>query len=454
MNHAARRPVRIAGLVAAAAVALPAGAAVAAAPDAPGDIYRVSRSVEGGSPSGDSEAVDTNRNGRRVAFQSDAPDIVADDDNEATDVFVRDRRRDRNILVSAAPDATVSNSQSGSPSISNNGRFVAFDSFSSDLVPGDTNGANDVFVRDLRDGVTVLVSADLNGGPSDAGSGDPAISPDGRYVAFESVATDLVDGVDTAGTSDIFVRDLVTGSTTIVTVDTAGEAANGGSFSPAISRGGTKVAFWSMASDLVEGDTNGFDDIFVRMLPAGVTERVSVATDGGDSDQLSREPDISADGTRVAFVSRANNLVANDNNGFVIDVFVRDLGAGTTVRASVDAAGKDPGDNSEGPTLNNDGTLVAFHSRARDLVEPRQRDFVQDIFVRDLKASTTQLLTRDVDGRAPDGHSSWPVITTDGEQVAFESFAEDLVAGDDNSASDAFAVRQPIGGTRAGGGRA
>lgn len=446
MDQAVRRPVRIAGLITvAAAVALPAGAA-AAAPDAPGVIHRVSVAIAGGSPSGHSESVDVNRNGRLVAFDSDAPDIVADDDNELADVFVRDRRQDATVLVSAAPDGTVGNSQSGDPSISNNGRFVAFDSFSSDLVPGDTNNANDVFVRDLHDGVTVLVSADLNGGPADSGSGDPAISPDGRYVAFESVATDLVDGEDAAGTSDIFVRDLVTGSTTIVSIDTTGAAANGGSFSPAISRGGTKVAFWSTASDLVADDTNGFDDIFVRVLPAGTTERVSVASDGGDSDQLSRDPDISADGTRVAFVSRANNLVPDDNNGFVIDVFVRDLTAASTVRASVDASRGDPADNNEGPTLNRDGTLVAFFSRAKDLVRPRQRDFVQDIFVRDLTTSTTQLLTRDVNGGAPDGHSSSPVITTNGQVVAFESLAEDLVPRDDNQASDAFVVRRALAG--------
>jgi len=443
MNQAVRRPLRIAGLLTvAAAVALPAGAA-AAAPDAPGVIHRVSVAVGGGGASGDSESVDVNRNGRLVAFQSEAPDVVADDDNELTDVFVRNRRQDQTILVSAAPDGTVGNSQSGEPSISNDGRFVAFSSFSADLVAGDTNNASDVYVRDLQDGVTVLVSADLNGGPADSGSGDPAISPDGRYVAFESAATDLVDGEDAAGTSDIFVRDLGTGSTTIVSVDTTGAAADGGSFAPSISRGGTKVAFWSTASDLVADDTNGFDDIFVRELPAGMTERVSVAQDGGDSDQLSRDPDISADGTRVAFVSRANNLVPNDNNGFVIDVFVRDLTADTTLRASVDAAGKDAGDNSEGPTLNRDGTLVAFYSRAKDLVEPRQRDFVQDIFVRDLTTSTTQLLTRDVNGRAPDGHSSWPVIANNGKTVGFESSAEDLVPQDNNQASDAFVVRRP-----------
>jgi Tol biopolymer transport system component len=426
--------------VAAMAVLGPAQAADAAAP---GDIQLASVSASGDAANGDSEDVDVSRTGRLVAFTSVATDLVPADDNELADVFVRDRRADTTILVSAAPDGSVGNSQSGSPSISANGRYVAFDSFASDLVEGDTNDANDVFVRDLDEGTTTLISVDMMGGPSDSGSGDPSISPDGRYVAFESAATDLVDGEDEPLTSDVFVRDLETGLTTVVSVDVDGAAPDGESFAPAISRGGTRVAFWSSASDLVSGDTNGFDDIFVRDLVARTTERVSVAADGGDSDQLSRDPDISANGERVAFASRANNLVPDDNNGFVIDIFVRDLTAGTTVRASVDAQGGDPGDNSEGPTLSADGNLVAFYSRARDLVEPRQGDFVQDVFVRDLAAATTQLLTRDEQGRAPNGHSSWPAISNNGKVVGFESFAEDLVVGDDNGSSDAFVVRRP-----------
>ena len=409
---------------------------------APGVIVRVSEAEGGGSANGDSEEVDLTRNGRLVAFSSDASDLVPGDDNDSADVFVRDRHNDATILVSAAADGSASDSQSGSPSISSDGRYVAFDSFSSDLVEDDTNDASDVFVRDLEVGTTTLVSVDMMGGPSDSGSSNPSISPDGRYVAFQSSATDLVDGEDEPLTSDVFVRDLQTGLTTAVSVDVNGAAPDGESFSPAISRGGTRIVFWSSASDLVADDTNGFDDIFVRDLVAHSTVLVSVATDGGNGDQLSRDPDISANGNRVAFSSRANNLVAGDTNGFVIDIFVRDLTGGTTVRASVDAQGGDPGDNSEGPTLSANGNLVTFFSRARDLVGPRQRDFVQDVYVRDLAAGTTKLLTHDIQNLAPDGHSSWPSISSNGKVVGFESHAEDLVADDDNRASDVFVVRR------------
>jgi len=167
--------------------------------------------------------VDVSRTGRLVAFTSEASNVVADDDNELADVLVRDRHARTTTLVSAAPDGTVGNSQSGSPSISANRRYVAFDSF----------------------------------------------------------ASDLVDGEDEPLTSDIFVRDLETGLTTAVSVDVDGAAPDGPSFSPAISAAGTRVTFWSSASDLVPGDANGFDDIFVRDLAAGTTERVSVSTTGG-----------------------------------------------------------------------------------------------------------------------------------------------------------------------------
>jgi Tol biopolymer transport system component len=424
------------------AVGLGLGGPAAAATDASGAIHRASVGIDGASSNGDSDEVDVTSNGQLVAFTSEGTNLVPDDDNELPDVFVRDRRAGTTTLVSTAPDGGVANGQSGSPSISADGRYVAFDSFADDLVPGDTNHANDVFLRDLLAGTTTLISADMMGGPADSGSGDPAISPDGRFVAFQSAATDLVDGEDAPLTSDVFVRDLATGLTTVVSVDVAGAAPNGESFAPSISRGGTRVAFWSSASDLVADDGNGFDDVFVRDLVAGTTERVSVALDGGDSDQASRDPDLSANGRSVAFTSRANNLVDGDHNGFVIDVFVRDLRAGTTVRASVDAAGGDPGDNSEGPTLSANGDLVAFFSRAKDLVEPRQRDFAQDVFVRDLAAGTTVLLTRDDDGKAPNASTTGPAISGNGKIVGFDSFASDLVSHDDNDAGDVFVVRR------------
>src|SRR5205823_5627817 len=241
------------------------------------------------------------------------------------------------------------NFDSSDASISSDGNKVAFLSNASDLVDGDTNGKDDIFVRNIRMGVTTRASVDSGGGNTNDHSTNPDISADGHVVAFASLASDLVQG-DTNGFPDVFVRNLVAGTTTRVSVDTAGGDADNSSFDPSISADGRYVAFVSYASDLVAGDANGKADIFVRDLVAGTTVRASVDTAGGDPNNFSDSPDISADGRRIAFASLASDLVAHDNNvcfseqGPVscVDVFVRDLVAGTTIRVSVDAGGGDP----------------------------------------------------------------------------------------------------------------
>ncbi len=210
------------------------------------------------------------------------------------------------------------------PSISADGRYVAFESVATDLVVGDGNGLADVFVRDLQTNTTVRVSVDTAGGDPDNVSMNASISADGRYVAFDSWATDLVLG-DGNGMGDVFVRDLQTNTTTRVSVDTAGGDPDSWSMNPSISADGRYVAFGSNATDLVAGDGNGTLDIFVRDLQTNTTTRVSVGTAGGDPDSPSQFPSISADGRYVAFDSWATNLVAGDGNG-TFDVFVRSRG--------------------------------------------------------------------------------------------------------------------------------
>ncbi|MEG3973280.1 calcium-binding protein, partial [Microcoleus sp. herbarium8] len=213
------------------------------------------------------------------------------------------------------------------PSISADGRFVAFSSRASNLVSGDTNNSDDIFVRDLSTNTTTRVSVDSAGNQTIGGSGSPSISADGRFVGFISFASNLVPG-DTNNRSDIFVRDLSTNTTTRVSVDSAGNQGNGGFllgfFIPSISANGRFVAFTSFIPNLVPGDTNDGSDIFVRDLSTNTTTRVSVsgASNPGNGDSFN--PSISADGRFVAFASFASNLVPGDTN-FSNDIFVRDL---------------------------------------------------------------------------------------------------------------------------------
>src|SRR5260221_527470 len=269
-----------------------------------------------------------------------------------------------------------------SMSISADGRYVAFVDNSTDLVPGDTNGFDDIFVRDRIAGTTERVSVATGGAQADGGSQLPSISADGRFVAFESAASNLVPG-DTNGKRDIFVPDRQTGTTVRVNVDSSGLQANQDSDAPSISADGRYVAFESLADNLVAGDSDVASDVFVHDVLTGITERVSVSSGGVQGNDRSYLPSISADGRFVAFKSYASNLVAGDTNHFV-DVFVRDRLAGTTQRVSVPSSGAQASGDSgyNGLAIAGDGRTVAFASHAGNLV-PDDTNFFTDAFVHD-----------------------------------------------------------------------
>ena len=269
-------------------------------------------------------------------------------------------------VVSAASDGANADNDSKDPSVSSDGRYVAFHSAASNLVVGDTNGVPDVFVRDLTAGTTVRVSVDSDEAQGDEDSYAASISSDGRYVAFHSAASNLVVG-DTNGVPDVFVRDLTAGTTVRVSVDSDEAQGDGDSYAASISSDGRFVAFESAASNLVVGDTNGVTDVFVRDLTSTTTVRASVDSDEVvEGDSYSRDPSISSDGRFVAFESAATNLVAGDTNGET-DVFVRDLTSTTTVRVSVDSDEVEGIDGSSDPSISADGRFVAFESAATNL---------------------------------------------------------------------------------------
>ena len=222
--------------------------------------------------------------------------------------------------VSVDSSGNEGNNTSSSPSISADGRYVAFQSDADNLVPGDNNISGDVFVHDRNTGATELVSVDSSGNEGNNTSSSPSISADGRYVAFYSVADNLVPG-DTNGKLDVFVHDRNTGATELVSVDSSGNEGNGDSMDPSIGADGRYVAYDSSATNLVSGDTNGQLDVFVHDRNTGATELVSVDSSGNEGNNYSSSPSISADGRYVAYDSSATNLVSGDTNG-QLDVFV------------------------------------------------------------------------------------------------------------------------------------
>lgn len=370
--------------------------------------------------------------GRRVSFQSSATNLVPAATNPYFDVYVRDPAAGTTSLASASPGGAEGDSGSYVPALSADGRWIAFMSLASNLGPADANPLFDVYVRDLVTGATAMVSVDSGEiQPTIGASGWPAISWDGRYVAFESTSTSLVSG-DTNGSRDVFVRDVVMGTTVRASVDSAGIQGDSSSMAASISGDGRFVVFESSASNLVAGDTNGWADIFVRDLVAGTTVRVSVGPGGAEADGRSYQPAISADGRTVAFASTATNLVAGDTNGWC-DVFLRELPTGTTRRVSVGAGGVEgDADSAEelayAPvSISVDGRFVAFESRATNLV-PADTNGTSDIFVHDRLTGTATRESVDTVATQSNGASYAPVISADGRWIAFDSAATNLVA--------------------------
>lgn len=361
-------------------------------------------------------------------------------------------------------DSATGNSQPYPPggqrsqSISADGQLVVFESTAEDIVPNDSNNASDIFLFNRSTGETTLVSINSTGNRSGSrASSNPAISPDGRFVAFESEADDLKPGISG---HHVYLRDLEAGATSLISANIAGTGGgNSGSYGPLFSADGDHLVYMSLASNLISGITiNGWGNLYVRNLPAETTQLVSIdttGTQGGDANTAyyfghPRGYSISADGRFVAFKSNAGNLVPNDTNG-MDDIFVRDLEAGTTVLATVDSAGIHQANEHSDMTFQSisaDGRFVVFDSGATNLV-PQNTAKQHNAFVQDLRTGTTALVSINADGTAGSNGGN-AVITPDGRFVAFLSGATNLVTGivDKNNHLDVFVRDLQTGTTR------
>jgi Tol biopolymer transport system component len=377
-------------------------------------------------------------NERYVGFTSFGSNLVSDDTNGAVDVFVHDRQSGDTERVSVASSGSQANSHSLRTALSASGELVAFYSYASNLVPDDTNGVTDVFVHDRTTGVTERVSVDSAGGQSDGESIEPTISGNGRYVAFHSTASNLVAG-DSNGVYDIFVHDRETGETKRVSVASDGTEGAAQSLHASFSASGRLVAFES-ESQLVPDDTNGARDIFVHDQVSGTTTRESLDSSGGQANGSSFAGFLSASGRHVAFYSEASDLVAADTNG-VRDTFVRDRVSGVTERISVSSFG-DQGDLPSGGAIaiSSSGKLIGFDSRATNLVADDTNDAF-DAFVHDLDSGATTRVSVAADGGQGNGESVSTVMSASGQLIGFRSTASNLVAGDTNGTADIFVRR-------------
>ncbi len=387
-----------------------------------------------------SDAVVVAAGGNLIAFQSQATNLVAGDVNGFTDIFVHDRQSETTELVSIASAGTAANADCRDPAISADGRFVAFSSAATTLA-SDDNGVADVFLHDRQSGTTELVSVASDESQGNQRSDSPAISADGRFVAFRSEASNLVT-VDANGAYDIFVRDRQKGATIRVSISSDAVEADASSAAPAISADGGYVAFHSAATNLVGEDDNGFDDVFVHDLTTTATVRVSVSSDGAQADGLSQHATVTNAGL-VGFFSAATNLVAGDE-AWVSDVFVHDLDGATTERISLAFTGVEADAASTAPALSADGRFVAFQSYANNLIPPPDGNSTWDVFVHDRDSGDTRRVNISAAGAAADQPSAPPSISADGRFVTFASEATTLVTDDSNLRTDGFIARNPL----------
>jgi Tol biopolymer transport system component/lysophospholipase L1-like esterase len=401
---------------------------------------RVSVSSSGGQGNHRSFESSQSADGRFVAFTSAATTMAPPDTKRGADVFVRDQQTGVTTRVSVSSSGELAASgYADYPSISADGRYVAFVSNAPNLVPGDTNNTVDVFVHDRETQLTRRVSVSSAGIQGDRGSQYPTISANGRHVVFDSSATNLVDG--TSDYTGIFMHDLESGVTSRVSVSSTGAQANSYSGNASVSGDGRIVVFTSRATNLVPSDTNVYEDVFMHDRQSGMTTKVSVSSAGEHANAFARHASISADGRYVGFESWATNLVTGDTNG-ALDVFLRDLQTNETTRVSVTTDGVQGNSHSYyKPAFSADGRYVAFTSVATNLEAGETNTFRYQIFVRDRLSGTTERASVSSEGTPANGDSYWPSISADGRHVGFTSGATNLVANDTNAVDDVF-VRQ------------
>ncbi len=413
-------------------------------PAAASVISLVSKSTSGIQGNDHSDFPAISGNGRYVAFASWASNLAPGDTNGFSDIFIHDRWLGQTNRISMAHDGSQANGHSpgihiNNLSLSTDGRYLAFESAATNLVVGDTNNFPDVYVYDQQTEDITLVSVDSNGAQATNDVGHTFdISGDGRFVTFDAKSP-MVAG-DTNGVSDVFVHDRQTGQTTRVSIATGGIQGNNHSSFPSISADGRYVAFQSKASNLTVNDTDTLGDYFVHDRQTGQTSLVSVATDGTSGNGAfggEFSPTISVDGRYVAFVSDKHNLVVGDTNN-VRDVFVHDRQTGQTSRISVDSNGVEGNQGSSGvPSISADGRFVTFSSSDSNLVM-MDTNGVADVFLHDRQTGETTLVSVASNGAQGDMMSLYNQISDDGNLVVFRSLAGNLVADDTNSTLDIF----------------
>ena len=389
-------------------------AALLLAPAAHGQWFE---KIPDGQVPGKSHAPFLSPDGRYVVYDTEAALMPAD--NTTRDLYLFDRVTQTHELISQSSSGVGGDAVSFGTSMSPDARYVVFTSAATNLVAGDTNGADDVFLRDRLLGTTERISLGAGGVQGNDDSVYGRVSADGRYVAFQSEASNLVPS-DTNGFTDIFMRDRLLGQTERISLTSQqGQATGGSSHLPGMTQDGTGVVFTSFAQNLVPGDNNGVSDIFFRDLVAGTTTLLSVTNAGAQTNGLSLQSSVSGDGRFVVYESFASNLVAGGTP--FRDVYALDRSTGNVERVSESTAGAG-GDGTSyldynAAHVSGDGRFAVFTSSAKNLTASFVTTGSHNVFVRDRLLGTTERIFPFSVGGLDEG--STPMVSDDGRHIAF-----------------------------------
>ncbi|HET6351613.1 MAG TPA: hypothetical protein VFG89_05740 [Coriobacteriia bacterium] len=399
------------------------------------DVYLASVNTAGGQGNQTSYDSDVSSDGRFVVFVSAAGNLVADDTNMFSDVFLRDRWKGTTVRLMGT-GGVQPNGSAAAPSISDDGRYVAFESSASNLVAGDTNSVSDIFLSDTVTGAVLRVSTGVGGAAANGACSRPRISGDGKFVGYYSTASNLVAS-DSNGFSDVFLYNLALATTTRVSALANGTQANNLSDYCSLSYDGRYVSFSTKATNFGQLDLNNDYDLWRWDRTDGSLTPISLTPAGSLSNASCDYSEMSADGRYVSFRSYASDVVVGDTNG-VADVFVRDMVIGSTQRVSMSTSGlQGNGDSNTDTAISGDGRYVAFYSTASTLVDA-DTNAAPDLFIRDRVANTTVRASVSATGAQANGSSSSQRLAASGRFLAFNSVATNLVAVDTNGFSDVF----------------
>ncbi len=394
-------------------------------PGQAGNVILVSSNQQGEVGNRESLNSSISADGRYVVFQSIADNLGSHHDERRSDIFRKELETGEIVLCSASSTAEEGNGDSENPCISLDGRYIAFESTSTNLVSGDNNGHGDIFRKDMVTGEIIRCSTGSENQEANGESRKPAISADGRYVAFYSIANNLVPDANASFRRDnVFLKDCDTGKVTCCSSSSTGEIANMESLDPAISPDGRYIVFASSATNLIPNDTKGQQEIFRKDIQTNEIILVSSNGENEQANQDSIEPAISGDGRYILFASRANNLTSASKDTRNDAVYRKDLETGEIVCCSTSKNGEIGNGNSESGQISLDGKFVVFDSDAPNLAKGSNRK--THIYLKDLETGNISICSTTKDGDLENEDSRFPSISADGKSMTFESESTNL----------------------------